>query len=470
MYLLQKIFWPFLTRIIIMRDLIALIYNAKAARTTRVARTARTAIVTTVAKAPTATFFSKTMLLIALLLSFLAFLTSSSSATALEAKDIVAAVRKVEDQIEDSIQKKRIPGCAVAIVYKKHIIFINGYGVRSIGKDDKIDLDTVFQLGSVSKPIAATLAAVLEEKGKLNLDSPVSQYLPGFTLYNQPEDSLKVNNVLSHTSGVPRSGFNHLIETFTPYPDIMATLQKTRVVTQPGIKYDYHNAMYGLISEIVEAATHQTFEDALKTYLLNPLHMHHTSATFEGLFIGFNTACPHTRGKGGLVPCEPYSRGYYTVAPAGGINSSIHDMAIFLNAQLGAYPKVISAKVLEKTQTPMVATHSLLSGGRSKNPSYGLGWRIIDYADQKLVYHAGWVKGFTNFIAFMPDQELGIVVLHNADTRFTTPLVIKFFETALGLPEIKEAAKPYKKYSNKKKSKSKPSKKIKSKTKKKKKK
>lgn len=375
-------------------------------------------------------------------------------ANALEASNIVAAVKKVEEQIEDSIKKKRIPGCAVAVVYKNRVIFINGYGVRAVGKEDKIDLDTVFQLGSVSKPIAATLAAILEEKGKINLDSPVSEYLTGFTLYNQPADSLKVSNVLSHTSGVPRSGFNHLIETFTPYPDIMTTLQKTRVVSLPGIKYDYHNAMYALISEIIEAATHQTFEDALKANLLGPLHMHHTSATFEGLFVGLDTACPHTRGpKGALVPCEPYSRGYYSVAPAGGINSSIRDMAIFLNAQLGGYPKVVSKKVLEKIQTPLVATHSLLSGGRSKNPSYGLGWRIIDYADQKLVYHAGWVKGFTNFLAFIPEQEIGIVVLHNADTRFTTPLVVKFFETALGLPEIKETAKANKKYSGKKKSK-----------------
>lgn len=376
-----------------------------------------------------------------------------NQAQALEANDIVTAVKKVEEQIEDSIQKKKIPGCAVAVVYKNHIIFINGYGLRSIGKEDKVDLDTVFQLGSVSKPIAATLAAVLEEKGYLNLENPVSQYLPNFTLNSQTSDSLKVTNILNHTSGVPRSGFNNLIETFTPYEDIKAALQKTRVITQPGFKYDYHNAMYGLISEVIESATHKNFQDALKTYLLNPLHMHETSSTFEGLFISFNHASPHTRNAKGLVPCEPYSQGYYTVAPAGGINSSIRDMAIFLNAQLGAYPKIISGKALEKMQTPLIPTHSALGGGRSKNPAYGLGWRIIDYDDKKMVYHSGWVKGFTNFIAFMPEQEIGIVVLHNSDSRFARPLVTNFFNIALGLPEIKETVKPSKKYSGKKKAK-----------------
>ncbi len=409
-------------------------------------------------------YFLAGQLLFSMLLMTLTLLVATE-VSALEAKDIVTAIKKVEEQIQDNVEKRRIPGCAVAVVYKNHVIFINGYGVRSIGKEDKVDLDTVFQLGSVSKPIASTLAVVLEEKGYLNLDSPVSEYLPNFNLQNQPADLLKVKNVLSHTSGVPRSGFNHLIETFTPYPDIMATLQKTRVVTQPGMKYDYHNAMYALISEIIEAATHQNFQEALKTNLLDPLHMHNTSTTFEGLFISLNHASPHVRSGKGLVPAEPYSQGYYAVAPAGGINSSIRDMAIFLKAQLGGYPKIVSRKVLEKMQTPMIPTHSLLSGGRSKNPAYGLGWRIIDYADQKLVYHAGWVKGFTNFLAFMPDQELGIVVLHNADTRFTTPLVVKFFETALGLPEIKETPKASKKGSSKKKAKA--SKKEKTKAKKK---
>lgn len=411
-------------------------------------------------------FLSPTLSLnLSLCLFFFSFFQGSPPAYALEANNIVTAIQKMEEQIQDSLQKKRIPGCAVAIVYKNNVIFINGYGVRTLGKEDKIDLDTVFQLGSVSKPIAATLAALLEDKGLLNLDSPVSQYLPGFTLNNQSSDALKITNVLSHTSGVPRSGFNNLIETYTPYSDIMAALQKTRVVTQPGLKYDYHNAMYGLISEIIEAATHQTFQQALKVHLLEPLHMHNTSATYDGLFINLNKACPHTRNGKGLTPCEPYSQGYYIVAPAGGINSTIRDMAIFLNAQLGGYPKIISRQVLEKMQTPLIATHSLLSGGRSKNPSYGLGWRIIDYAEKKLVYHAGWVKGFTNFLAFMPEEQLGIVVLHNADTRFSTPLVIKFFDTALGLPEIKETTKTSKKSQNKKKAKAKKSQKAKGKAK-----
>lgn len=389
-----------------------------------------------------------TRLLLPLLtaLSLLVCLFGSTPLFALEAKNIVAAIQKMEEQIQDNIQKKRIPGCAVAVVYKNHIIFINGYGVRTIGKDDKIDLDTVFQLGSVSKPIAATLAAVLEDKGILDLDDPVSQYLPGFTLHKQEPTSLKITNVLSHTSGVPRSGFNNLIETHTPYPDIMATLQKTRVVTLPGLRYDYHNAMYGLISEIIEAATHTTFQEALKVNLLQPLNMRSTSATFDGLFLGMNYATPHTRGgKAGLTPAEPYSQGYYIVAPAGGINSSIRDMAIFLNAQLGGYPKIVSRKVLAKLHAPVIPTHSMLSGGRSKNPSYGLGWRIIEYADQKMVYHSGWVKGFTNFIAFLPESELGIVLLHNSDIRFCTPIVVKFFEAALGLPEMKETSKASKK-------------------------
>lgn len=378
------------------------------------------------------------------------------SAHAVETKNIIKAIKKMEANIQDSVDKKIIPGCAVAVVYRNQIVFMNGYGVRTIGKPEKIDVDTVFQLGSVSKPIAATLALILEQKGFIDLDNPVRKYLPNFTLkgLNNP-DSVKVKNILSHTTGVPRGGFNNRIESFEPYNKIVRALQTTPVIAPVGKRYDYHNAMYSLIGEITESTTQKTFSDALTSNLLRPLNMTRTSATLEGLIRSQNKATPHTRVKKGLRPATPYSSGYYAVAPAGGINSSIRDMAIFLNAQLGGYPELLPPKVLQRIHTPLIPMNSNKLGGHSKNASYGLGWRILDFADQKMVYHGGWVKGFTNFIAFMPNEKLGIVVLHNGDSKFSARTVIKFFETALGLPDVEDAptkgsVKKYKKKTRKK--------------------
>lgn len=369
-------------------------------------------------------------------------------------KDIKPIIAALETQIQQFIQKKQIAGCAVAIVYRNQIVHMKGYGVRTLGKTEKVDLDTVFQLGSVSKPIAATLASVLENKGVLRMDDPVNHYLPNFSLNSvQSPSSLKVKHLLSHSTGVPRAGFNQLIETHKPFHQIIKSLKNTPVRAPAGRKYDYHNAMYSVISEVTRSATQLTFAEALRQNILLPLKMHSTSATYEGLLNSQNRASPHTRTRRGLTPCSTYSNGYYNAAPAGGINSSIRDMAIFLKAHMGGYPQVLDHRAIMRMQIPQVTTKNMLHstmGPRQliKNPRYGLGWRLVDFADQKMVYHTGWVKGFTNFIAFVPGQSVGIVVLHNGEgSKFPSRIGVRFFELFFNVPQMmsrKEIAMPIK--------------------------
>ncbi len=357
-------------------------------------------------------------------------------------ENIAYSLKRMEESIQKSIETKQIPGCAIAVVYRNQVIFLRGYGARTMGKPDKIDPDTVFQLGSVSKPIAATLASVLEQQGFLNLDDPIRKYLPNFTIKGaKDQENVKVKNVLNHTTGVPRSGFNGLIEAFAPYSKIVRALQTTRIIAPVGAKYDYHNAMYGMIADITEKATKKSFSDILKSKLLHPLNMTRTSATLNGLMNTPNRASPHTRfKKGGLRAAEPYSSGYYAVAPAGGINSSARDMANFLKAQMGGFPEIVTNRALARIHRPLISTHNKLGSDNGattiKDSSYGLGWRILSFADHKLVYHGGWVKGFTNFVGFMPDEKIGIVVLHNGDTKFSARTAVKFLELAMGMPEV----------------------------------
>lgn len=351
-------------------------------------------------------------------------------------KNITQIVSEFEKKLLKTIKDQHIPGCAVAIVYKNQVVFMNGYGVRTMGKPEKIDTDTVFQLGSVSKPIAATLTTILENRGVLNINDPVSRHLPNFSLNGIKDSSaLKIKHLLNHSSGIPRAGFNHLIESFAPHNRMIRMLQTTRISAPIGKRYDYHNAMFSLISEITLAATHRSFEDALATHLLQPLNMNNTSASYNGLLKTSNRASPHIKNsKGKIAAAGAYSTGYYSVAPAGGINSSVRDMSIFLKAQLGGYPTLLDPPTLTRLQQPLIATPtvslSAINGARDKikNARYGLGWRVIDFNDKKLVYHGGWVKGFKNFIAFIPDQQVGIVVLQNSETKFSGKLAMQFLD------------------------------------------
>ena len=360
-------------------------------------------------------------------------------------QNIEPVLSKLEEHINRYIQSRQIPGCAIAVVHHNEVVYMRGFGVKTLGTKDKIDADTIFQLGSVSKPVAATLAAILENQGLLKFDDPVSQYIPNFSLNSkQSHHQLKIRHILSHSSGIPRGGFNNLIEAHSTFPEIISALKRAKVVSSFGRRYDYHNAVYSLISEVTQCACGNSFNHALKTKLLLPLNMTHTSSTLDGLLATDNRASPHTKTRKGLIPCATYSKGYYTVAPAGGINSNVRDMAIFLKAHMGGYPHVVNHRMLAKLHTPQVPTKLLLRSNDGpadliKNARYALGWRVVDFSQHRLIYHGGWLKGFTNFVGFIPDHELGIIILHNGDSKFSTSTAVKFFEMYLNVPKRKLA-------------------------------
>lgn len=371
------------------------------------------------------------------------WLLATLPAQATSKRNVDNAIIKLKKHIHSQIQKNRIPGCAVAVVYRNKVVFMSGFGVKRVGQSAKINSTTLFQLGSLSKPIASSLITVLESNGLLKIDDPVNQHLTTFSLKGiRNKKSLRIKHVLSHSTGVPRAGFNNLIESKTPYAKIRNTLQRTPVRTGVGKRYDYNNAMYGLISDITTSVTNTSFPIALHKQFLAPLGMQDTSATLEELLKSSNKATPHVRNRrGALIPCSTYSQGYYAVAPAGGINSTIKDMGIFLKAQLGGYPKVLSSRALSKLQSPQITTNTVLRSHRApkliKNPRYALGWRVVDLDHNKLVFHGGWLKGFTNFIGFMPEHDVGIVILHNGESKFASNTAVQFFENYLGITTTK---------------------------------
>ena len=362
------------------------------------------------------------------------------------------AVSKLDQQVRSYLHKKQIPGCAIAVVYQNNIIFMKAYGQRELGKEGMIDADTVFQLGSVSKPVAATLLSILEHKGYLKLDDPVQDHLNHFSINNrQRTNTLRIKHILSHSTGVPRAGFNQLIESHTPYSKILRTLQSIPARTAAGRRYDYNNAMYATLGDITKAATHLSFREALRLHLLEPLKMKSSTTTLDGLLSTHNRASPHIRGpRGQLVPRTNYSDSYYAVAPAGGINSSVRDMSVFLKAQMGGYPDILNHKMLLRIQAPQIATHAVLGSATRypqllKQGQYAMGWRVVNFAHHTLVFHGGWVGGFTNFVGFMPEHKLGIVVLHNSESKFSSKVAVQFFESFLNLPATPSTTKAVRK-------------------------
>ncbi|MFM8454440.1 MAG: serine hydrolase domain-containing protein [Gammaproteobacteria bacterium] len=382
-------------------------------------------------------------------ISLTLYSTPSVAATQHSEKEVI---HQIDAFVKQEVQKRKIPGCAIAIIQQGKVAFLKGYGHRNIQQAQAlITPDTVFQLGSVSKPIAATLAMRLEKEGLLKIQDPINQYMdfsPKFpkqrkackAAYYHP---MRLRHALSHTTGIGRAGFNQLIEQLQPWPKIKSALENTPNKKSLGHSYEYNNASYELVGKAISLAAHHSFQNTLQIYLTRPLGMTHTTASLAGLLQYPNRAYPHVRGKkGGLIPVSQYSQGYYTVPAAGGINSTARDMATFIQAQLGECPEFLPRSMLARLHHPEVSTPDVLgwySKDRDcvKSAHYGLGWRILNFRHHKLVFHGGWLKGFTNFVGFIPDQGLGIVVLHNSENKFASRLGMKFFDLSLGASKTK---------------------------------
>ncbi len=332
---------------------------------------------------------------------------------------------------------KGIPGFAAVIVSQGKPVYTQCYGVTSLATQKPITPHTVFQLGSVSKTITSALFGVLFQKGLIAPQDKVSQYLPNF---NYQPGVLTLHHLLTHTSGISRAGFNALVEAEKLKRDqIFERLGRSESATIPGTMYDYHNVAYGLIAPIIEAAIQQSYEDALRTYIFKPLNMHNASASYEGLMAQKNRAYPHQKTKsGGYTVCSQYRKGYYEIAPAGGVNASITDMAAFLASQMGAAPKTLTPQTLNMLHSPLIPavdffTRNPANRQKFKTSSYGMGWRVLDYRGTKILFHGGWVKGFSNIIAFLPSHQIGIVILQNAETSFHWIATMTLIDCILGI-------------------------------------
>lgn len=352
---------------------------------------------------------------------------------------VLLILPKLETFVQKAMHQKKIPGLAVAVVSKGKIVYMKSFGVRTLGQEDLVNQKTLFQIGSVSKPLSSTLIAILNRDQEITLDHPI-EIIPGATL----------RHVLSHTTGVPSAGFNALIEGGSP-PSY--THQKIEETTgeEPGKEFAYHNVAYNLLATVIESHLGTSFESTLQAKLLQPLQMTHTSSTWESFISQENRASPHVlqkiKGKKGktlrkAMKTAPYRKEYTNFPAAGGFSSNIHDMALFLSAILGARPDVISPQDLDEFIRPIIHTpdqwqRTQKHRDRITETRYGLGWRHMIFAGQPLVFHGGWIRGFCNTLAFLPEQQIGIVILQNAESSFSNNVAMQFFDWVLGLPSKK---------------------------------
>jgi len=352
----------------------------------------------------------------------------------------MANARAMDALAQQVVDRGHIPGLAMAIVQDGKVLVMRGYGVVDAHGTEPVTTDTVFRLASLSKGFAATLAAMLVHNGLLGWDMRIADHLPAFRLASlQYTTSLTVRDILSQRAGLTHNTYDRDLESDVPFEELVQKLANAPMACAPGECYAYQNVSFSLIGDIVFAVTGDFYTHQVESRIFQPLGMYNSSYGRDALEASPSWARPHVRGAGGWVPVRT-REAYYRIPPAAGVNTSIHDMAQWLIAQMGHRPDVLSAEVLADVHTPLVPTPDQMHGApwrreRLSNAYYATGWRIFNYAGHTLVFHGGAVQGYRSEIAFLPDRDIGAVLLWNSESAVPSGLMPMILDRALGMPD-----------------------------------
>lgn len=324
-----------------------------------------------------------------------------------------------------------IVGAGISIVKGDSIVISEGFGKRNIKFSDKVDKETVFRLGSLSKGFAGVLAAKLKSEGVLDWTDKVSDYIPGFELGDSTNTNhITLSNILSQTSGAPYHSYTNLVEAGLPLTEIAKRFKSVAPISKPGAMYSYQNAMFALSGEMMQKATHQDIRTLLDNTFFKPLKMNTISMDYQTLEQSKNVALPHSKSHNGWKPLK-LNHHYYNAVAAGGISASTLDMAKWMELLLGHHQEIMDKSALQETFTPFIEIK-----GNNKyyqrwpghiSSYYGYGWRIhkfVENDEQKtILHHGGSVNNYRNEIALYPDADLGICVLLNSNSKLARTVI-----------------------------------------------
>ncbi len=341
-------------------------------------------------------------------------------------------IESYSQQINTQAKKANIPGFAMVIVRKGLPPEFRFYGVTERGGSE-INANTKFRLASVSKTFTATLVARQNSLQELDWQTPLAQLTPNYTIDNYTEKPILLRHVIGQSAGFMPNAYDNLIEANYNRPRVLKELSKLDSICRPGYCYTYQNALFGVIEEYYNQ-NNTTYAQQLQKHLFSPLKMK-ASVGRNALESSGNWAKPHaaiSRNKWRQVKVKD---DYYRFAPAAGINASIKDMEIWLNAMLINHPEVVSNTMVAQMTQPRVQTKNELRRREwrkhLRTAHYGLGWRVYNFGGYKLNYHGGWVQGYRADVAFSPDLEMGIAILMNAESNIINTISAKFWEQAV---------------------------------------
>lgn len=351
------------------------------------------------------------------------------------AEQVKSAVQALDELAQNQIDANAVPGLAIAVVFEDEVVYAKGFGVKDTATGDPVNADTVFQLASLSKPIASTIVAALVGEGRITWDSKISDLDPAFEMYDPwVTREITIRDFFCHRSGLPEHTGDLLEDLAFTRGEVLHRLRYQRPDTSFRSGYAYTN--FGLTEGAVAAAKAYglVWEDAAEQKLYRPLGMTSTSSRHDDFVARQNKALGHVQVDGKWV--QKYQRNPDAQSPAGGVSSSVNDLAKWLRLQLagGKFDghQIVAEEPLAATHLPQIMVNpSTLSGIPQ---FYGLGWNV-NYTDDgrlQLSHSGAFALGAGTNVNMLPSDQLGIIALTNgAPVGVAEGLTATFLDTAL---------------------------------------
>lgn len=369
---------------------------------------------------------------------FITFIALSSNLFA--QKELQKNLKALDEYYAKALIDWEVPGMAIAIVKDDSVIFAKGFGVKEVGKPDKVDANTLFAIASNTKAFTAAALAILVDEGKVKWDDKVTKYIPWFQLYDPYVTyNMTIRDLLCHRSGLATfSGDLLWFGTSYSREEVIRRARYLKPIFGFRERYGYSNIMFLAAGEIIHVVSGKPWEDFIAERILTPLQMNRTVTSINSLKGLDNVAQCHTDFDGKTIRI-PYLS-WDNVAPAAAINSSVNDLSKWLKLQLNR-GRIGQTQIFSSARSREMWASNTLQGVSSYSESlfpsthfkaYALGWGVFDYLGRKIVNHSGGYDGMISYTCLVPEEKLGFVILTNKNSSLYNPLVYKTLDMFLG--------------------------------------